>query len=140
MLRNVLTSFFRYGWVPLLISLTILYLCCFISGDDIPEVEMDFFIPFDKIVHFIMYFGLSAATAFYYIYINNGYISKLYLILGVIIYPILYGGFIEIIQSLYFPPRSGDWFDFIADALGVFAALPVIYYFRRIFYKRNLAI
>ena len=35
------------------------------------------------------------------------------------LYPILYGGFIEIIQENFFPPRQGEWSDWLADILGV---------------------
>jgi len=37
----------------------------------------------------------------------------------VILFPILYGGLLEILQHYFFPPRTGDWFDFLANAIGV---------------------
>ena len=35
------------------------------------------------------------------------------------IFPILYGGVIEILQELYFYPRTGELEDWLADCIGV---------------------
>lgn len=128
----------KYSWIPIIISLIIFYLCCLIPFNDIPEVEFEFFIPMDKVVHFIMYLGLSGATALYYVYDKKGHINVPLMILGAVILPIIYGGVIEVIQGKYFPPRSGDWFDFLADSLGVLASLPLVFYFRSFMLKRQL--
>jgi len=109
-----------------------------IPTDDIPEVEVDFFIPFDKLVHFFMYLGLSGATAMYYLWLWKGQINAIVFVIGVIVFPIVYGGAIEIIQSMYYPPRMGDWFDFLADVLGVLVALPFAYYFRKLVILRKV--
>jgi len=37
----------------------------------------------------------------------------------VIALPIFYGGVLELVQEYFFPPRTGDWFDFLADTAGV---------------------
>ena len=39
--------------------------------------------------------------------------------LVVVVFPIIYGGFIEILQEKYFYPRTGDWADWLADCAGV---------------------
>lgn len=118
-------SLIRYSFVPLVLSLIILYLCCFIPVNDIPEVSFDFFIPMDKIVHFCMYLGLSGATAINYIHGEKGQVNMITMIVTAFLLPILYGGFIEILQHYFFAPRSGDWFDFLADLLGSLVALPI---------------
>lgn len=127
----------RYIWIPLIIAVVIFYLCCLISLDDVPETEFDFFIPFDKIAHFFMYFGLSGATALFYIYDKKGRINVSNMLLGAILIPIFYGGLIEIIQWKFFPPRSGDWFDFLADALGSLSTLPLIFYFKNYLLRKQ---
>jgi VanZ family protein len=110
-----------------------------IQPSSIPDVEFEFFIPFDKIVHFLMYLGFSGATALYYVYDKKGLsINMPLMFIGAIIVPILYGGLIEIIQDRYFPPRSGDWFDFLADILGTLTAIPIILYFRAFLVKRQM--
>ncbi len=40
---------------------------------------------------------------------------------------ILYGGLIEIMQSTLTTCRFGDWWDFVADAIGVAIAFPIAY-------------
>ncbi len=131
-------KYLRYTIPPLIVAVVIFYLCCLIPPNDIPDIECEFFIPADKIVHFLMYFGLSIVASFMYIHENNGRIIILKLILLAILLPILYGGFIEIVQQRYFPDRTGDWFDFLADTLGSLAALPVALTLRRWYLNKQL--
>lgn len=133
------SSVIKYMSVPLVISLIILYLCCLIRPSDIPSIELDLPIQLDKVVHFLMYLGLSGATALNYIYGEKGHINMKKMLVYAFLIPILYGGLIEILQENYFPPRSGDWADFFADALGSFAALPIALAFRKYMLKRNIA-
>mgnify|MGYP007119858077 FL=1 len=37
--------------------------------------------------------------------------------------PVIYGGFIEIMQDRYCYPRTGDWMDWLADCVGVALAV-----------------
>jgi VanZ family protein len=41
----------------------------------------------------------------------------------VLIFPILYGGCIELLQETYFSPRTGEWLDWGADCIGVILAI-----------------
>ncbi|GAB6012624.1 VanZ family protein [Viscerimonas tarda] len=109
-----------------------------IPNKDIPEVEFNFFVPADKLVHYLMYLGLSGAAALYYIYDKKGHIHLSAMLFGAIIVPILYGGLIEIIQEKYFPPRSGDWFDFLADTLGALTALVISLCYRRFLLRKQV--
>lgn len=85
-----------------------------------------------------MYFGLSGVASFNYIFYKKGHIIILKLVVFAILVPIIYGGMIEIIQAEYFPGRSGDWSDFLADVLGVLASLPISLWFRRFMLNRQL--
>lgn len=129
--------FFKYTWVPIFISLIILYLCCLIPVQDIPSVTIDTIVPLDKIVHFLMYLGLSGATAVNYIYMKRGNVDMNKLIVGAFLIPIIYGGVIEILQHNFFPPRTGDWFDFLADLLGSLAAFPIAILFKNKLSKKR---
>lgn len=131
-------SLIRYSIVPILISLVILYLCCFIPIKDIPDVSFNFFIPTDKLVHFCMYLGLSGATAVNYIHGEKGIVDVRKLLIAAFLIPVLYGGLIEILQHYFFPPRSGDWFDFSADVLGSLAALPIAFQYRNYLKKKHI--
>lgn len=135
----MLKRIFKYSWLPAIIAIVIFYLCCIISSDDVPDDIFNFIIPTDKIVHFLMYFGLAGVASFNYIYIKKGKIIILKLIVFAILIPILYGGLIEIIQDRYFPERSGDWYDFLADALGALATLPFSFWFRNFLLERQLS-
>lgn len=134
----MLRKIFRYTWPPAIVAIIIFYLCCLIAPKDVPEIDFFLFIPTDKIVHFLMYFGLSGVASFNYIYDKRGKIIILKLILFALLVPIIYGGLIEILQSKYFPGRTGDWYDFWADALGAIASLPFSFWFRRFLLNKEL--
>lgn len=129
---------FRYTWPPAIVAIIIFYLCCLIPTQDIPEVGFSFPLPMDKVVHFLMYFGLAGVASFNYIYDKKGKIIILKLIVFAILVPILYGGAIELIQEKYFPERSADWYDFWADMLGALASLPLSLWFRKYLLNREL--
>lgn len=112
-------SSIRYIIFPGLIALVIFYLTCIIDVDSIPVPKKVF--QYDKLVHFAMFFALSAAVFVDY-YLKhkgkpNGY---RWLLFGLVI-PVIYGGLIEIAQENFFA-RSGDLYDFIADAMGSMSA------------------
>jgi VanZ family protein len=46
---------------------------------------------------------------------------SIYFVLCCFALPVIFGGVIEIVQSAYFPPRTGDWFDWVADIAGILA-------------------
>ena len=129
----------KYSVIPLIVAIVIFYLCCLIPAQDIPDVGFDFFIPTDKIVHFLMFFGLSLTACVGYIYLNKGHIIILKMIVFAILLPILYGGAIELIQHYYFIGRAGDWYDFLADAIGCLTVLPIaLLYRRKLLYKYEM--
>lgn len=124
----------KYACPPILVAAVIFYLCCLAAGDDIPSISWPYT---DKVIHFLMYLGLSGVASFWYIYGEKGRVNISKLIIYAFILPILYGGLIEILQDRYFEGRTGDWLDFLADILGALAALPLALYFRRILIKRE---
>lgn len=112
-------SSIRYIIFPGLIALVIFYLTCIVDVESIPVPEKVF--QYDKLVHFAMFFALSAAVFIDY-YLKhkgkpNGY---RWLLFGLVI-PVIYGGLIEMAQENFFA-RSGDLYDFIADAMGSMSA------------------
>lgn len=88
----------------------------------VPEVPQLADVPlFDKWVHFVMYGWLSAimwwesctrkeATR------NRGSLPSLLLLNS--LFPALLGGLLELGQAYLTTCRSGDWWDFLADAIG----------------------
>lgn len=124
-------------WAPLLIALVIFMLCCLLPSSDIPKVEFNFFIGIDKVVHFVMFFALAAASSFSYIYVNKGSVIILRMLIYSILFPIIFGGLIELYQAYFTIDRSGDWFDLLADAVGALATIPFALYLRRFMLNRN---
>ena len=126
----------NYIWPSVIIATIIFYLSCLIAPSDVPEVDFNFPIETDKIVHFLMYFGLAGIGSFNYIYLNNGKIIILKMLLFAVLIAILYGGLIEILQANYFD-REGDWYDFLANSLGALSTIPFSLWFRKYLLRRE---
>lgn len=69
----------------------------------------------DKSAHFLMYVVLGAVWIWELLQTYNIKNKRWF---WACLYPILYGGMIELLQEYYFPPRTGDWVDWIADIGG----------------------
>ncbi len=109
-----------YFW-SLLTTLTIAIL----SLMPVPEIEEVKDVPlFDKWAHFVMYGGLSCAIWFD-ICRHRLRLSTMNIVLLTIVYPVVLGGLMELGQAYLTTCRSGDWWDFVADSIGVFIAIPI---------------
>ena len=53
------------------------------------------------------------------------------------VFPIVYGGFIEILQELYFYPRTGDWVDWLYDTIGMLIGV-TIWWIGQKWYERRV--
>lgn len=73
----------------------------------------------DKIFHLFMYLGLAAVLIFEYRHHKSNNIKTFTFVLLCIIFPILLGGAIELMQEIFFPPRSASWLDWLSDIAGV---------------------
>lgn len=78
----------------------------------------------DKLVHFMLYYLLGAALAID-LYRAQVPIKKLFII--AISVATFYGGVIELLQEYYFPPRTGDWLDWIADIAGAIIGVVLVW-------------
>lgn len=130
-------QFLKYIYT-ILFACIIFYLCVMQLPDKTPPA---FQVPdFDKIVHILMYFGLTGILFTEYFKHNQTFTwsqtwnflvkrkttsdarpspisTTHYLLLSLL--PLFYGGAIEIIQEKFTTTRSGDWLDFLADFVGV---------------------
>lgn len=84
----------------------------------------------DKFVHILMYLGFALTLAWANI---KNQIRTLPNALTTIAIATVYGGVIELLQKYYFPPRTGEWLDWVADILGATIGSIIII----LFYKRN---
>lgn len=104
---------FRYYPLSILIVLTVTYLSLF-NPDNTSLGKM---ILWDKAVHVIMYMGVSMVFWFEHL-ISHKNIRLLPALLINILFASLLGGLLELIQEYFTVVRSGDWADFMADAIG----------------------
>jgi hypothetical protein len=104
----------------------IIFFLCATPGRYIPTATWLEWISFDKWVHASVFFllvTLCIAGVF-----ANGHPLYLIYVLGCL--ALMYGGFLEIMQSTVFSQRSGDWPDFTANAFGCVMAV--------VFYKKTV--
>ena len=103
--------FFKKYLFSIITVIVIFYLSTASSSafPKMPQIE-----GLDKIVHLLMYFKLA-----FMLVLENTRKNNLGYYLLVILFPILYGGLLEIIQHYFCPSRTGDWFDFLANTMGV---------------------
>jgi len=97
-----------------LVILTILVLCL-MDTSTLPEAPMD---DFDKLVHVIMFAGLSGIIFFDNTNYLRRQISKTRIFSGSFVLPVFLGGLIEILQENFTKTRTGDWLDFLYDVVG----------------------
>ena len=111
-------------WKSILIISGILYLS-FASPSTFKDVPT--FANEDKFVHLLMYAGLTGILMFdFRQYARNRNATITAFLIICILFPVLLGGIVEIIQPIYFPPRTADWFDWFSDITGVFVGWMVM--------------
>ncbi len=112
-------SSFRYIVLPSLVALVIFYFTCIVDVDSIPAPKS--LLEYDKLAHFGMFFALSGVIYIDYYLKHQGNPNGYKWLLFGLILPVIYGGLIEIAQENFFA-RTGDLYDFIADAMGSMSA------------------
>ncbi|WP_228713613.1 VanZ family protein [Arundinibacter roseus] len=108
-MKAILTYFSRHSW-PALLWTFLIVVACTLPGKSIPNAPI---IGFDKIVHFGLFFGWTLLWLLLY--------PKKILI--VCLSGICFGIFLEFYQQWLPFDRTFDWWDALADAVGVFLAL-----------------
>lgn len=109
----------RHYWKSILVVACILYLSFAPPSTfkRIPTFEHE-----DKLVHLLMYFGLTAMLIYeYYRNSKKPNSHTLTFVFICLVFPALFGGIIEVLQPLFFA-RSASWVDWIADLAGVLLA------------------
>jgi VanZ family protein len=117
----------RYTFLPILTGILIFFVTCLLKPSQVPSMPGGF--PWDKIVHFGMFFFLSAVSLYDYYRMHNGNPVFLRWMWWGFLLPALYGGVIELMQMYFFQPRSAEWGDWIADVLGSLCATLIVIIF-----------
>ncbi|HEV7713953.1 MAG TPA: VanZ family protein [Steroidobacteraceae bacterium] len=107
----------RFGWLWWAVGWALIALTFRDSLErDVPSFAHMF--PSDKILHYTGYFLL----ALWFAGVTH---RKRYAIVGVLL--ICMGGLIEILQGAMNNGREADWFDFMANSLGIVTGLAIAY-------------
>lgn len=117
---NVLKRFCPY--ILTILASTAVFVVSVIPIPEVPELGD---VPLmDKWVHFVMYGGVALAS---WLDIRRGAPVRRWWhkTLLCVVWPIALGGLLELWQAYLTTCRSGDWMDFLADAIGVAIALPI---------------
>jgi len=109
-------NLFQY-WESLIIISGILYLSFAPPStfNGVPSFTFE-----DKLVHLLMYSWLTSALIFdFRKNTNYKFINKLKFVFVCLIFPVFLGGAVEILQPMYFAPRTAEWTDWLSDIIGV---------------------
>lgn len=102
--------------LSLFVFAAIVYLSLFRPSDDM-QLPM-LFEHMDKVVHFIMYAGLSFIIWYEFFRSHSG-IKSIKAFIAMFIIPALFSGFMEYMQSKATDYRSGDIMDLLFNVLGI---------------------
>ena len=99
-----------------------------------PHVSMSGVSGLDKVAHCMMFFGLSSLILWEYKKRPARENLRLLLLIAFAA-PLAFGALIEVLQGALTDYRSADLFDFLADALGVLLAWPLVRFFLKKYYR-----
>jgi VanZ family protein len=115
----------------------LIFVFCAIPVSSVPHYKLFLFPHFDKLVHLFFYWVLGSIL-FYEMNAISGYNSigfKSIVIVGTI--TIGYGFFIELIQFILLPGRTGDLWDVFANTTGFFLSA-ILYKLHLAFNKKRI--
>ena len=101
---------------------TLIMVVCMMPGSSLPHVTTSW-VPFDKLIHFIMYVPLTWLLAFAFKEQDSYPLLKRKPFLFAFVISSFYGGFIEVLQHTVTADRAADVYDLLADALGAVFAI-----------------
>lgn len=126
-------NFLKQFYKSIIATLAILYLTL-ASPSEFKELPVIAIPHVDKLVHSLMFFVLAFVLFFDFRSLSprSDRFSSKFLIICVL-FPILFGGVIELMQEAWFFPRSAEWLDWLSDIVGVFFALIIASLFKNKF-------
>lgn len=105
-------------FLSIIVAVIIMYLSL-ASSDTFDKVPV-FNVPnFDKFVHFCMYFGLMSVILFE----SRKSLKNTRSLLLIALIPLGYGILMEILQSTFTTSRSGSFYDFIFNFIGILISI-----------------
>jgi VanZ family protein len=120
------------------LSIIFVLIVTYLSLSQPPKVIIPLFRNWDKVAHFCMYGGLSGIIWIELLMKRRREKKgKTYFINGAVIFPILFGGVMELCQHYFTRYRSGDWWDFLANMEGVVIATLIAWFILRPMMLKN---
>lgn len=123
-MRDKLTKYLKTYPISLILIGLIWYLSLFSP----PQTELNQIRFIDKWAHIVMYGGLGLCL--WYESLRNSNPQKGHMstrTIKLLLFPILMGGIIELVQAYCTQNRSGDWMDFFANSCGAILATLIGY-------------
>ena len=117
-----MAKFIKNNFWPFLWSLFILTICL-IPSTGLPKINFFSDYPIDKVVHFFLYFIQSSLFLLVGTYKISTNLLRRKHILFILFYSILLGITIEIIQQYCVAGRAGDFYDVLANFIGILLGL-----------------
>lgn len=91
-------------------------------GKDVPKVTWLNIPNLDKLVHVVMFGGLTLFFCLPYLKSVYSTQKKINIFIRISLCMILWGLIIEVIQKFFIPGRGFEWLDLVADTVGVIIA------------------
>ena len=114
--------FVKYTF-PAFVWTLVIFALCSMPGKSIPHISWLELLSFDKFVHASIFFVLEILYLRGFMMQSSAPLLKKHAKVIVTLFCIFYGGALEVMQTLFFSERSGDWMDFIANSFGCVVAL-----------------
>lgn len=125
---NEITNYLKKYPFTLILIVVIWYLSLFTP----PETPLDDVKFIDKWTHLVMYGVLTATFWTEVLRQKNKKITTRKRVLMVVL-PIAMGGLVELAQAYCTTNRTGDWFDFLANTVGVLIGIVIVMLWRKCF-------
>lgn len=104
---------------PSILWLILVLLLCNMPVNDLPGDDFKFFDGFDKLVHTGLFFVLTVLFFFGSIREHSSISLRFITIAKIVFLSFSLGAVVELLQWKVFTYRSGDWWDFFCDTVGV---------------------
>ena len=105
--------------IPAYVWTLFVFLLCSMPGGAIPKFTWLELISIDKFVHAGIFFILQQFYMHGFSTQNKNLLLKKNYLIFPLVFCIMYGASLELMQNTFFSERSGDWGDFIANTTGV---------------------
>ncbi|MCD8292966.1 MAG: hypothetical protein LUC23_04300 [Prevotellaceae bacterium] len=129
-----MTNYIRKYPVSLVVIVVVIYLSFFKP----PKTELDAVKGFDKLVHVLMYLGMSGMLWWEFLRAHRKrQVPLWHAWIGALLCPVLFSGLVEILQARCTTYRGGDWWDFVASSAGAVLASLIGYFILRPFVGRK---